>query len=72
MAFNWNDAMQMYDIRLTKTDYKTRSVYQIAQADDHAAIRRALRLAADEATVEVWRGMECVYASDDRVSKSIV
>jgi hypothetical protein len=44
----------------------TPSIHLTSQASDFAAIRRALRLAAqaDGAPhgVEVWRGFDCVYA----------
>jgi hypothetical protein len=58
--------MQLYEIRLLKADGKPSSVFATSQASDYAAVRRALRLAAEQDGVEVWRGMECVYSDDRR------
>jgi len=38
-------------------------IYACSQASDHAAIRRAKSLIEDGDQVEVWRGLDCVYAT---------
>ena len=57
--------MQLYEIRILKTDRTASSIFMTSQASDYAAIRRALRLASDGNAIEVWRGMDCVYSDDD-------
>jgi hypothetical protein len=37
-------------------------IYKTALASAFAAIRRALSLAEDGDSVEVWQGLQCVYA----------
>jgi hypothetical protein len=54
--------MDRYEIRIVKAG-RLPFINEISQVSDYAAIRRACRLAKDGDTVEVWRGLECVYAT---------
>jgi hypothetical protein len=51
--------MTTYEIRLIK--HGSATVYNLPQASDYAAIRRARLLAEDGDIVEVWRGLNCVF-----------
>ena len=54
--------MDAYEIRIMKKQSRTPVIYACAQASDHAAIRRAKSLIEDGDGVEVWRGLDCVFA----------
>lgn len=54
--------MDAYEIRIVKKQSRTPVIYACAQASDHAAIRRAKSLIEDGDGVEVWRGLDCVFA----------
>lgn len=55
--------MDAYEIRIVKKQKISPVVYACSQASDHAAIRRAKSLIEDGDLVEVWRGLDCVYAT---------
>ena len=55
--------MDAYEIRIVKKQKASPVIYACSQASDHAAIRRAKSLSEDGDQVEVWRGMDCVYAT---------
>jgi hypothetical protein len=59
--------MASYDIRLIKLGCKA-SIFRVTEVSDLAAICAARHAAADGDRVEVWRGMDCIYA--DGVPKS--
>lgn len=52
--------MHSYDFRIEPMTGPPRTVNAVLP-DDIAAIGRAWQLAADDAAVEVWRGMERIY-----------
>ena len=54
--------MHAYEIRIVKKQSQMPVIYACDQASDHAAIRRAKSLIEDGDGVEVWRGLDCVYA----------
>ena len=55
--------MDAYEIRIVKKQKVSPVIYACSQTSDHAAIRRAKSLIEDGDQVEVWRGMDCVYAT---------
>ena len=55
--------MDAYEIRIVKKQNRSAVIYACSQASDHAAIRRARSLVEDGDLVEVWRGLDCVYAT---------
>jgi len=55
--------LDAYEIRIVKKQRKSPVIYACSQASDHAAIRRARSLIEDGDLVEVWRGLDCVYAA---------
>ena len=55
--------MDAYEIRIVKKQQPSPVIYACSQASDHAAIRRAKSLIEDGDQVEVWRGLDCVYAT---------
>ncbi|MEO8896668.1 MAG: hypothetical protein ABI450_12385 [Rhizomicrobium sp.] len=55
--------MDAYEIRIVKKQKNSPVIYACSQASDHAAIRRAKSLIEDGDQVEVWRGLDCVYAT---------
>jgi hypothetical protein len=56
-------SMHGYEIRVVARDYKTSKSYQTQQIDTAAAIRRACALKPQGLGVEVWDGMDCIYAN---------
>ena len=57
------DIPRLYEIRLLGQGRDAVSIFSTLQPSDGAAVARARRLASDiECGIEVWRGMECVYA----------
>ena len=54
--------MGFFDIRLRKKCGSI-MVYSTAKASDMEAIRAANALTSDCSTVEVWKGMRCIYSS---------
>ena len=54
--------MENYEIRIVKEGRRP-IIYACPHASDHAAIRRAQGLAAEHDKVEVWRGLDCIYAT---------
>jgi hypothetical protein len=55
--------METYEIRLVTRDYQTSGVVHIMQASDFAAIRRARATPLGDGGIEVWRGLDCIYAN---------
>ena len=55
--------MDKYEIRITKRGARTPLVFDVALASAHAAIRRSIKLAEEGDVIEVWLGLNCVYAS---------
>ena len=56
--------MDAYEIRIVKKQSRTPMIYACSQTSDHAAIRRAKSLIEEGDGVEVWRGLDCVFALD--------
>ena len=54
--------MENYEIRIVRNG-RGPFIYACPHTSDFAAIRRAQRLAEEGDVVEVWRGLDCVYAS---------
>jgi len=54
--------MDIYEIRIVK-EGRQPIIYACTHASDHAAIRPAQSLAEEIDIVEVWRGLECIYAT---------
>ena len=59
--------MQQYEIHIGQ-DSAQRRIYPCLQLNDHAAVRRAQRLARNSENVEVWRAEVCVYARQAEAS----
>lgn len=56
--------MQYYEIRLVRQDGPT--VLSSRYVSDYAALRSARSMAMPEDSVEIWRGMECIYRDGPR------
>ena len=56
--------MEAYEIRILKKQNPVPRIHSSLQASDHAAIRRAKSLIEKGDGVEVWRGLDCVFALD--------
>jgi hypothetical protein len=54
--------LENYEIRIVKKD-RGPVIFACPHASDFAAIRRAQSLAEPEDQVEVWRDLDCVYAT---------
>ncbi len=54
--------MGVYEIRTVK-DGRHPFICACTHASDHAAIRRAQSLTDENDKVEVWRGLDCIYAA---------
>jgi hypothetical protein len=52
-----------YEIRIIKKGHKAPIIYSCPYASDYAAVRRAQSLIQDGDDVEVWRDMDCVFAT---------
>jgi hypothetical protein len=57
-------SLDAYEIRILKKQNRFPVIYSCSQASDHAAIRRAKSLIEQGDSVEVWRGLDCVFALD--------
>ena len=57
-------SLDAYEIRIMKKQSRTPMIYACSQTSDHAAIRRAKSLIEQGDGVEVWRGLDCVFALD--------
>ena len=57
-------SLDAYEIRIVKKQKTPPVIYACSQASDHAAIRRAKSLIEEGDQLEVWRGLDCVYATD--------
>ena len=55
--------MHGYEIRIVARNYKTSISYRTVQKNTDAAIRRACALKPEGLGVEVWDGMDCIYAN---------
>ena len=62
MGLGLEVVLETYEIRIIKQGHGP-FIYACPQASDHAAIRRARSLAAAEDKIEVWRGLDCIYAT---------
>lgn len=54
--------MEVYEIRIFKGLKASASVYRTTQTSDFTAIRVARSVAEEGDAIEVWRGMNCIYA----------
>ena len=59
--------MTNYEIRILRNDGQI-LVIEIRLMGDHAARRRAQTLAMKGDSVEVWRGMTCIYETNAGVT----
>jgi len=57
--------MPSYDIRLRKRRDGAKLIYRINETNDLAAICAARNAAESGDTVEVWRGMQCIYVAQE-------
>ena len=57
--------MPSYDVRLCKRRDCAKPVYRIIETSDFAAICVARNAAEYGDHVEVWRGMDCIYAAQE-------
>jgi hypothetical protein len=55
--------LDSFEIRIVKKQSQSSVIHACSQMNDHAAIRRARSLIEDGDGVEVWRGLDCVYAA---------
>ena len=55
--------MQEYEIRILKADHTPDTVIEVIHLNDHGAIRAAKKFAGTR-PFEVWRGLDCIYGSD--------
>jgi hypothetical protein len=53
--------MQTFEIRIIKNGSIAR-IYKAALSSAFAAIRRARSLAEDGDIIEVWQGLQCIFA----------
>jgi hypothetical protein len=60
--------MHIYEIRITRQRFQGPDIFRSAHISDFAAVRRAHLLAGAGAAIEVWRGMECIFAGAAQVS----
>jgi hypothetical protein len=63
--------MPSYDIRLQKRHDGAKPVYRLTESNDFAAICAARKAAESGDTVEVWRGMDCIYAAQEHGDFSV-
>jgi hypothetical protein len=57
-------SLDAYEIRIIKKQSRFPVIYSCSQTSDHAAVRRAKSLLEEGDGVEVWRGLDCVFALD--------
>jgi hypothetical protein len=57
--------MEKYEIRLVRKDGGP-VVYASTYISDYAAVRGARSLATAEDSIEIWRGMHCIYRDQFR------
>lgn len=55
--------MDNYEIRIVKKGKGGPFIYNAPQASDDAAVRRAQRLVEEGDELEVWRDLDCIYAT---------
>lgn len=60
--------MENYEIRILKKGNHGPFIYACPHASDYAAIRRAQSLIREGDSVEVWRGLDCVYCTDPKAA----
>lgn len=63
--------MPSYDIRLLKRRDGAKPIYRINEINDLAAICAARKAAESGDTVEVWRGMQCIYLAQEHGDFSV-
>ena len=57
--------MHEYEVRILRADRTIRTMYEFVHLNDRAAIREAEKL-ANGSSFEIWRGLDCIYATADR------
>jgi hypothetical protein len=55
-------SMPGYEIRVVTRNYETSKSFIVQQTDATAAVRRACTLKPEGQGVEVWDGIDCIYA----------
>ena len=53
--------MDVYEIRIKNPDQRFDQVYSSAHAADSAAVGRAWALAGAGETIEIWKGLSCIF-----------
>jgi hypothetical protein len=54
-----------YEIRIVKKGARAPFIYNCPQASDNDAIRCGQRLTSIDDELEVWRDLDCIYATKD-------
>jgi hypothetical protein len=54
--------MHEYEIRLLRIDRTTVTCIEVVHLNDHAAVRAAKKM-AEARPFEVWRDLDCIFAS---------
>lgn len=56
--------MHNYEIRIIARNFEAARIVVITQANDFAAIRKACSLTRidEDQGIEIWRGLDCIYA----------
>lgn len=57
--------MDNYEIRIVKKGSRAPFIYNCPQASDNDAIRCGQRLISKDDELEVWRDLDCIYATKD-------
>jgi hypothetical protein len=61
--------LENYEIRIVRMG-KHPVIFACPQVSDHAAVRRAQSLAQSGDEVEVWRELDCVYSTREKMTAS--
>lgn len=61
--------MDNYEIRIVKKGSRAPFIYNCPQASDDAAIRCGQRLISEDDELEVWRGLDCIYATKEAAAQ---
>jgi hypothetical protein len=65
-------AVHTYEIRILKRQPPSTSVHSTTQISDFAAVRTAQKIADAEDTIEVWKGMECIYTGPAQTAPPVM